>query len=102
MSPSQNDFNPPSSPEVLALDSDDDSHLLISPFNSTTIQRPSIDDIVREYSLYCKMKGLDNNPVKVLRYLQSVIIEGRALDVEDPGSASGEKQTRYMQTEIIS
>ena len=95
MSPSQNDFNPPSSPEVLALDSDD-SHLLISPFNSTTIQRPSIDDLVRECSVYCKMKGLDTNPVEVLRYLQSVIIEGRALDVEDPDSASeGETNQIY-------
>ena len=35
--------------------------------------------------------------MEVLRYLQSVIIEGRALDVEDPDSASeGETNQIYV------
>lgn len=82
---SQQQFTPPS-PVVFIPDNDED--LLISPFDSTTVTASTISSIVKEGTLYCKSKGLDNNPVEVLRYFQSKIVEGRSLEIVDPASSS--------------
>ncbi|XP_068717060.1 receptor-type tyrosine-protein phosphatase alpha-like [Montipora capricornis] len=90
---SQQHFTPPS-PEVLVPDNDED--LLVSPFEPTTVSASPISSIVKEGTLYCKSKGLDNNPVEVLRYFQSKIVEGRALEIVDPASSSeGETNLIY-------
>ena len=82
-------------PEVLVPDNDED--LLISPFESTIVTASTISSIVKEGTLYCRSKGLDNNPVEVLRYFQSKIVEGRALEIVDPSSSSeGETNLIYV------
>ena len=53
-------------PEVLVPDNDE--YLLISPFASTIVTARTISSIVKEGTLYCRSKSLDNNPVEVLRY----------------------------------
>lgn len=47
--------------------------------------------------MYCRSKSLDNNPVEVLRYCQSKIVESRALEIVDPASSSeGETNLIYV------
>ena len=52
---------------------------------------------MKEGTLYRQSKGLDTNPVEVLRYFQSKIVEGRALEIVDPASSSeGETNLIYV------
>ena len=91
---SQQHFTP-SSPEVLVPDNDED--LLVSPFESTTVTASLNSSIVKEGTLHRQSKGLYNNPVEVLRYFQSKIVEGRALEIVDSASSSeGETNLIYV------
>ena len=38
---------------------------------------------MKEARHHCKDTGLDNNPVEVLRYFQSQLVQGRPLEIED-------------------
>ena len=38
---------------------------------------------MKEAIHHCKDTGLDNNPVEVLRYFQSQLVQGRPLEIED-------------------
>ena len=62
---------------------EDDSYLENPVFSDSSKSHTAIDEIVKEASEYCRRKGLDNNPVEILRYYQTQIVQGRRLEVED-------------------
>ena len=59
---------------------------VIHPGGSAPVERSqyTIDQIVGESAEYCRRKGLDNNPVEILQWYQTQIIESRMLEVDDP------------------
>jgi len=70
-----------SSPDALInLPSD-----VIPPGGNPPVERSqcTIYQIVRESAEYCRQKGFDNNPVEILRFYQTQVIEGRILEVND-------------------
>ena len=56
----------------------------------------TIDQIVGESAEYCRQKGLDNNPVEILRFYQTQIIEGRMLEVDDPTHDCSDGETNQI------
>ena len=59
----------------------------------------TIVQIVRESAEHCRQKGLDNNPVEILRFYHTQIVQGRMLKVNDPTViVQKEKPTRLLST----
>ena len=71
---------------------------VIRPGGSPPVERSqyTIDQIVRESAEYCRQKGLDNNPVEILRFYQTQIIEGRMLEVDDPSRDCSNGETNQI------
>ena len=53
----------------------------------------TIVQIVRELAEHCRQKGLDNNPVEILRFYHTQIVQGRMLKVNDPTRDCSEGET---------
>jgi len=56
----------------------------------------TIVQIVRESAEHCRQKGLDQNPVEILRCYQTQIIQGRMLEVNDPTCDCSEGETNQI------
>lgn len=71
---------------------------VILPGGSSPLERSqyTIDQIVRESAEYCRQKGLANNPVEILRFYQTQVIEGRMLEVDDPTHDCSEGETNQI------
>ena len=71
---------------------------IIPPGGSPPVESSlyTIAQIVRESAEYCRQKGLDNNPVEILRFYQTKIIEGRMLEVDDPTHDCSEGETNQI------
>lgn len=68
------------------------------PDVSLSVERShdTIVQIVRESAEHCRQKGLDNNPVEILRFYQTQIIQGRMLEVNDPTRDCSEGETNQI------
>ena len=71
---------------------------VIPPSGSPPMERSqyTIDQIVRDKAEYCRQKGLDNNPVEILQFYQTQIIESRMLEVNDPTHDCSEGETNQI------
>ena len=70
----------------------DNNHAIVPDSNDG--ESRSVDNIAKEAIEHCQKNGIEN-PLEILRYVQGVMVCGRALEVEDVGQCS-EGDTNFI------